>query len=958
MTALKKLIIGLGVAIVSIPTLVFANITPASTGTNSYNFTSPVVTNTVPFTGTIIEYNQTASADDIVEFKIRFMDKGNFTEWVKIEADIDGSPSSKVNSLINSNETTQYQYTISTVAGPDSIKPKIENIEFDFINAEGEESIVASVVSFASTSTTRSNRLRLISRAQWGAKDEYNYAKSGSSSSSSEDKESSKKDDPEIQKVISKQDGNDLLWPFEYMKNVRMIVIHHTASTNNLDDPKQAIRNIQYYHAVSRGWGDIGYNFIIDQKGNIYEGRGGGPKVVGGHALAVNKTSIGIAVLGNFEDQKVPKAVTQGLVRLIQQQANLYDLDVKDEVKYNSKTYPVVGGHRDNAATSCPGANLYKLIPSIRALAASTKSDSDDKNSSSEKVDFSYEDLDSLREAVELSTNKTVKVDIKIKNTGKKTWNRSNTFLRTLNPNEYLGGVLTGSQNTNIAGLKESSVAPGKTGTFTLQLTGGLNSGSYSIDAQPVLNGTTKNILPLYIPIEVKGVEYKYEIVGSKSINLKLKKGESKNVTVTFKNSSDFDWNSPNRMVKLGMWSPKDGMSQLLSGGTRVGDFGTKIVKPGQTVKLTLKVKAPNVDTTITESYAPVIDGVSWFEKGTPFTIKAVVGTGKTTFKPVKKNSRVSVNTSISDSSKAVELASVNTDTANKSSDELGPIFRVLISVFNLNSAEVSPNKASRILVDNKEVAKLKVNQKVEFIRNKDLVNVKVGTKTYSGSVVRLVSSSTGNINTVHNFKNSPAWNNKLNDNQYRGNLEFRVIDSKLNMINELPLEHYLRGIGEVSNSSPDEKNKTIMVAARSYAYNYLGREKFKGMPYNLDDSPDRSQKYIGYGFEKRSPKVIKSVTETAGEIITYNKKSVVIPYFNQSDGRTRSGKEVWGWNDTPYLVSVKDPYCKTATKLLGHGVGISGCGATGMAEAGFNYKEIIKYYLTGVEITKVYGKK
>jgi hypothetical protein len=57
------------------------------------------------------------------------------------------------------------------------------------------------------------------------------------------------------------------------MKDVKKIVIHHTASTTDLKDPKQEIRNIQYYHAVRRGWGDIGYNYIMDQKGNLYEGR-------------------------------------------------------------------------------------------------------------------------------------------------------------------------------------------------------------------------------------------------------------------------------------------------------------------------------------------------------------------------------------------------------------------------------------------------------------------------------------------------------------------------------------------------------------------------------------------------------------------------------------------------------------------------------------------------------------
>lgn len=57
------------------------------------------------------------------------------------------------------------------------------------------------------------------------------------------------------------------------------------------------IRGVYRYHAVSRGWGDIGYNYIVGQNGRIYEGRAGGDYVAGAHALYNNKNSIGISVL-------------------------------------------------------------------------------------------------------------------------------------------------------------------------------------------------------------------------------------------------------------------------------------------------------------------------------------------------------------------------------------------------------------------------------------------------------------------------------------------------------------------------------------------------------------------------------------------------------------------------------------------------------------------------------------
>ena len=109
-------------------------------------------------------------------------------------------------------------------------------------------------------------------------------------------------------------------------------------------------------------------------------------------------------------------------------------------------------------------------------------------------------------------------------------------------------------------------------------------------------------------------------------------------------------------------------------------------------------------------------------------------------------------------------------------------------------------------------------------------------------------------------------------------------------------------------------------------------------------------QKYLGYGLELRSPNFTQAVEITKNEVVTYQEKLVKTPYFNQSNGRTLSAQEVWGWNHTPYLISVEDTYCQGLSRK-GHGVGLSGYGATQMAKNGKSYKNIIKYYYQGVEI-------
>ncbi len=208
----------------------------------------------------------------------------------------------------------------------------------------------------------------------------------------------------------------------------------------------------------------------------------------------------------------------------------------------------------------------------------------------------------------------------------------------------------------------------------------------------------------------------------------------------------------------------------------------------------------------------------------------------------------------------------------------------------------------------------------------------------------------------ITNFEHRPAWNQDLNDNQYRGKLEFQFYDGDFLTINHIDLEQYLKGLGEVSNSAHPEKIKSIMVAARTYARYYMDVDrKFPDRPYDLDDDPEVSQKYLGHGLEKRSPNVAKAVDNTRGEVVKYQGQLVKTPYFNQSDGTTtKSAKSVWGWTTTPYLLPVDDSLCD-GEEFLGHGVGLSGCGATAMAEDGKTYLEILTHYYTGVNIEEIY---
>ncbi len=205
-------------------------------------------------------------------------------------------------------------------------------------------------------------------------------------------------------------------------------------------------------------------------------------------------------------------------------------------------------------------------------------------------------------------------------------------------------------------------------------------------------------------------------------------------------------------------------------------------------------------------------------------------------------------------------------------------------------------------------------------------------------------------------FNRPVSWLPGANDNTFRGVLELRYTPAtdKVWVINELPIEYYLRGLAETSDVSPIEFQKALLTAARTYAYYHWTRgTKHEEEFYTVDAKFD--QVYRGYGAEARSPKIVQGVNETRGQIVTYNGSLAITPYFSRSDGRTRSWGEVWaGGSQYPWLVTVPVPEDAGKT-LWGHGVGMSASGALGMANDGKGYREILQHFYTGTGLMRFY---
>ncbi|HRH32516.1 MAG TPA: SpoIID/LytB domain-containing protein, partial [bacterium] len=169
-------------------------------------------------------------------------------------------------------------------------------------------------------------------------------------------------------------------------------------------------------------------------------------------------------------------------------------------------------------------------------------------------------------------------------------------------------------------------------------------------------------------------------------------------------------------------------------------------------------------------------------------------------------------------------------------------------------------------------------------------------------------------------------------------------------VINELKMEYYLRGLAETSNVSHIEFQKSLLTAARTYAfYHWQRATKHKAEGYHVDAYLD--QVYRGYSQEAITPRITEAVEATRGQIVTYNGATAITAYFSRSDGRTRDWSEVWG-GDVPWSKGVAVP-CDEGKTLWGHGVGMSASGALCMANNGQTWDSILKYFYTGVDLGK-----
>ena len=337
-------------------------LTDSNVYAQSYEFVLGPFTASLPFILLSASWDESRAAEVTdVTLRVRTRNTNNdpWSAWQELERlkdfrdERDSIPGRVRTEPLIVDESQEFEAQLTLTTFDPRVTPQMANLSFTAIGTESGVSesqshkVTGEVrATINGTQNSETQKLQIISRASWGADESLRVSDTG------ED-----------------------LWP-ETHGEAKAFVIHHTGGTNGGSDPAATIRAIQRYHGKTLGWGDIGYNYLIAPDGRIYEGRRGGEGVVGGHTyndkkkIGYNTGTIGIAILGNYENKDTFRdAARKSLARLIAEKSFEHEVIPDGETTLKDISVPAVIAHRDIDATLCPGAGIMNELIRVRQLA-------------------------------------------------------------------------------------------------------------------------------------------------------------------------------------------------------------------------------------------------------------------------------------------------------------------------------------------------------------------------------------------------------------------------------------------------------------------------------------------------------------------------------------------------------------------------------------------------------------
>ncbi len=256
------------------------------------------------------------------------------------------------------------------------------------------------------------------------------------------------------------------------------------------------------------------------------------------------------------------------------------------------------------------------------------------------------------------------------------------------------------------------------------------------------------------------------------------------------------------------------------------------------------------------------------------------------------------------------------------------------------------------------------VGARVKYVSSGDLKVYQSIDETIAGSDVYFEAADGNNSDIIFDL-NRPS----SDYDQYRGKIKVHFYDSpvadgdRIWVINTLPMEHYVWGIGEIAGDGDADHTRTMTTMFRTYGY-WKARwsTQYAAQGFTVVNTSG-NQIYHGYNWEEDHPGIKEAAQETRGKLMMYGSEIALSPYSSWTDGRTRSFEERWGSTLYPWCRSVSDPYGKHPTSTTAeleaagnHMVGLSAHGSLNLAtNYDWDWDEILRYYFYGVRFVEAY---
>ncbi len=321
--------------------------------------------------------------------------------------------------------------------------------------------------------------------------------------------------------------GNTLNWPLQYSTSVTRLTVHHTTTDlKHLKDPAGAVRSIYYFHTVTRGWGDLGYHYLIAPDGTIYKGRYGEDNVVAAHASGYNVGNVGIVLIGPYHREPVEGAAFDSLLKLLMAKAEEHEIDIDATSPYKGVEVDNLIGHQDVGGTLCPGIHMYEHLDELRAILGAEQ---DMKTSANYTVGT---------DLIVLDPQEAQRVEISIQNLSDTSWNGKTYFeVEAVTDARFL------AQYPQETLSFSQSVAPGANGKLAWPLKSDWDAGLTAFKITPYWNGLVQDeafLVPVFVQepfVNFEVLDLTYPQVASE--------GTSFTVRAEIKNVGNFTWNHP-----------------------------------------------------------------------------------------------------------------------------------------------------------------------------------------------------------------------------------------------------------------------------------------------------------------------------------------------------------------------------------------------------------------------------